>query len=132
MAEQAPLTGTKGTEQVKHESTRGGYALTPRVDVYETENELVLYADVPGVRAEDVELRYERGELTLHGRVRPRQRPEQYFQGEYEPGDFFRVFQVHESIDGSRITAECKGGVLTVHLPKAEAVRPRQVQVHGE
>ena len=132
MAEQTPLAGKQRTEQGRSESTRGGYALAPRVDVYETENELILYADVPGVRAEDVDLRYERGELTLHGRVRPRQRPEQFFQYEYEPGEFFRVFQVHESIDGSRIAAECKDGVLTVHLPKAEAVRPRQVKVRGE
>ncbi len=131
MAGQAPVTGKQRAEQGRAESTRG-YALTPRVDVYETENELVLYADVPGVRAEDVDLRYERGELTLHGRVRPRQRPEQFFQYEYEPAEFFRVFQVHESIDGTRISAECKNGVLTVHLPKAEAVRPRQVKVRGE
>ena len=105
---------------------------TPRVDIYETENELLLYADLPGVRAEDVDLRYEAGELTLHGKVRPRERTEQFYQWEYEEGDFFRVFQVHESIDGTRIAAECKNGVLTVHLPKVEAARPRQVKVRGE
>jgi HSP20 family protein len=132
MAEQAGLTGKQRAEQANPESTRGGLYFTPRVDIYETENELVLSADVPGVRAEDVDLRYERGELVLHGKVRPRPRPEQFFQWEYEEGDFYRVFQVHESIDGSRIAAECKNGVLTVHLPKVEAARPRQVQVRGE
>jgi HSP20 family molecular chaperone IbpA len=132
MAEQAHLTGKERAEQGWPESTRGGVHFTPRVDIYELENELVLYADLPGVRAEDVELRYERGELTLHGKVRRRQRPEQFNQWEYEEGDFFRVFQVHESIDGARIEAECKNGVLTVHLPKVEAASPRQVKVRGE
>jgi HSP20 family protein len=87
---------------------------------------------VPGVRAEDVDLRFERGELTLHARVKQRQRPDQYFLWEYEDGDFYRVFQVHETIDATRISAECKNGVLTVHLPKAEAAKPRQVQVRGD
>jgi HSP20 family protein len=132
MAEQAHLTGKERAEQARPESTRGGVYFTPRVDIYELENELVLYADLPGVRAEDVELHYERGELTLHGKVRSRPRPDQFYQWEYEEGDFFRVFQVHESIDGTRIEAECKNGVLTVHLPKAEAARPRQVKVRGE
>ena len=51
---------------------------------------------------------------------------------EYEPGDFYRAFSIHESIDAGKIAAECKGGVLTVHLPKAEAARPRQISVKGE
>jgi HSP20 family protein len=120
------------TEQGRPESTRGGSFFTPRVDIYETDNELLLFADLPGVRPEDVDLRYERGALVLHGRVRPRNRPEQFYQWEYDEGDFYRVFQIHESIDGTRIEAECKNGVLTVHLPKAEAVRPRQVKVRGD
>jgi len=48
---------------------------------------------------------------------------------EYEDGDFYRVFRIDESVDASKIEAECKNGVLTVHLPKVEAVRPRQITV---
>ena len=48
---------------------------------------------------------------------------------EYEEGDFYRVFTIHESIDSTRIEAECKNGVLTVHLPKVEAARPRQIAI---
>jgi HSP20 family protein len=48
---------------------------------------------------------------------------------EFEVGDFYRVFSIHESIDAGRIEAECKNGVLTVHLPKVEAARPRQISV---
>jgi HSP20 family protein len=112
--------------------TRGGIQFTPRVDIYETDKELTLYADLPGVRPDDVELRYEKGELTLHGRVRPRTLGKNPLLREYEVGDFYRAFSIHESIDASRIAAECKNGLLTVHLPKVEAARPRQIAVKGE
>jgi HSP20 family protein len=132
MAENTSQAQQTRADQGRGESTRGGYYFTPRVDIYETDKELILLADLPGVRAEDVDLRFERGELVLHGRVQRRQRPEQLYQWEYDEGDYYRVFQIHESIDGSRIEAECKNGVLTVRLPRAEAARPRQVQVRGE
>jgi HSP20 family protein len=126
------LPAQKGrAEQATPESTRGGVYFTPRVDIYETEKELVLCADVPGVRPEDVDLRFERGELLLHGRVSPRQPEEEFLLQEYEVGDFYRAFTIHESIDTNKITAECKNGVLTVHLPKAEAVLPKQITVRN-
>lgn len=132
MTENKPLTQKERTEQTTQvERTRGGVAFTPRVDIFETSRELVLQADMPGVRPEDIDLRYERGELQLHGRVQPRQRPGNFLLAEYEEGDFYRVFSIHESIDASRIEAECKNGVLTVHLPKVEALQPRQIAVHG-
>jgi HSP20 family protein len=114
------------------ETTRGSQYFTPRVDIYETDNELTLYADIPGVKASDVDLRFERGELILQGRVTPRSPIGNPLLREYLEGDFYRVFQIHESIDSTRIEAECKHGVLTVHLPKVEAMRKRQVQVRGE
>jgi HSP20 family protein len=114
------------------EPTRGGHTFTPRVDIYETDKELLLFAELPGVRPEDVDLHYEQGELTLHGKVRPRPDRPQYLLQEYAEGDFFRAFTIHESIDAGRIEAECKNGVLTVHLPKVEAARPRQINVKGE
>ena|SRR5437016_4480342 len=113
------------------EPTRG-LSFTPRVDIVETEQELLLYADVPGVRPEDVDLHYEQGELTVHGKVRPRTGEPKFLAHEYEDGDFFRAFTIHESVDAGRIAAECKNGVLTVHLPKVEAAKPRQISVRGE
>ncbi len=109
----------------------GGPQFQPLVDIYETDKELILLADVPGVRSDDVDLRYERGQLILHGRVNRQQHSGSLVSGEYEEGDFHRVFQVHESIDASRIEAECKNGVLTVHLPKEEAAQPRKIAVQG-
>jgi len=131
MAETA-LKTTNGANTTRGETTRSGFFFTPRVDIFETEEELTLYADVPGVKADDVELRFERGELILQGRVRDRQRPGQVLIQEYDEGDFYRVFQIHESIDNTRIAAECKNGELIVHLPKSEAAKPRQVKVRGE
>jgi HSP20 family protein len=130
----AEMTGSaaKGrAEVVRPEGTRGGPHFTPRVDIVETDKELTLYAEVPGVRAEDVELRYERGELSVHGRVAPRANRRAWLLQEYEVGDFYRAFNIHESVDSGRIEAECKNGVLIVHLPKAESARPRQINVRG-
>jgi HSP20 family protein len=131
MAENTSLTQKDRTEQMGRESTRGVF-FTPRVDIYETDNELTLYADVPGVAPDDVDLRYEGGELILHGRVKPRHRDEDFVLQEYEEGDFYRAFSIHESIDAGKIEAECKNGVLTVHLPKVERARPKQITVRSK
>lgn len=111
------------------ETTRGGFAFTPRVDIFETDQELLLFADVPGVKPEDVDLHFENGELFLHGKVKPFEGQPKTGLREYEVGDFYRSFTIHESVDAAKISAECKNGVLTVHLPKVEAVRPRQIAV---
>ena len=118
-------------DQTQPERLRGGVYFTPRVDIVETDNELTLYADLPGVRPADVELRYEQGELVLHGRCQPRQPERGALLNEYEVGDFYRAFTVGESIDGSKISADFKNGVLIVHLPKAEQAKPRQISVRG-
>jgi HSP20 family protein len=120
------------TESHNVEATRGNNYFTPQVDIFETDKELTLFADVPGVQPQDVELKYERGELNLHARVKPRPHSGHLLLGEYQEGDFYRVFQIHESIDSTRIDAECKNGVLIVHLPKVEAARPRQIAVKGQ
>jgi len=114
------------------ERTRGGVSFNPRVDIYETDRELILIADLPGVRPEDVDLCYKNGELVLYGKVRPRPRNRTYLVNEYEEGDFQRTFALHESVDHNRIEAECKNGVLTVHMPKVEAVRPKRINIRGE
>jgi HSP20 family protein len=123
---------TKDRAESRPEATRSGVFFTPRVDIVETDAELTLYAEVPGVRPEDVELRYEKGELVLHGRVQPRAERPAVLLAEYDEGDFYRAFTIHESIDAGHICAECKNGILTVHLPKVEAVRPRQITVKSQ
>jgi len=125
-------TMTKRTDTTNMENTRSAKYFTPRVDIFETESELVLCADMPGVALNDIDLRYENGELILQGKVAPPARAGHLILGEFEDGDFYRVFQIHESIDSSRIEAECKNGVLTVHLPKAESSKPKQVTIKAK
>ncbi len=121
------VAGESGVERL-----REGTTFTPRVDILETDKELILFADVPGVCSEDVELRFEKGQLILNGRVKPQGGDKQYLFREYEEGDFYRAFAIHESIDATKIEANCKHGILTVHLPKVEAVKPRQISVKAQ
>jgi HSP20 family protein len=114
------------------ERLREGVTFTPRVDILETDKELLLFADLPGVKSEDVELHFEKGQLVLTGRVQRRAGDKPFALREYEEGDFYRAFAIHESIDATKIEASCKNGVLTVHLPKVEAVKPRQISVKAQ
>lgn len=121
-------------EQVEEpavERTQGGVTFSPRIDIWEDENELVLFADLPGVSAENLDIEFENRELRIHGRVPPRHGNVKFLYGEYGIGDFYRTFSIGESIDTSKISADLKDGVLTLHLPKTEAVKPRKIQVHA-
>jgi len=113
------------------ERIRGGRVYSPNVDIVEVENELMLIADVPGARPDAVDINYEQGLLTLHAGVEPRQQDEKtdFVFREYGVGDYYRSFQIGEGIDAQKIDAELKDGVLTVHLPKTEAAKPRKIQV---
>ena len=71
---------------------KGGVYYTPRVDVYETSEELVVLCDLPGVKPENLELKFENGELSLQGKVPPRAETVEFLTGEYGVGDFFRSF----------------------------------------
>jgi len=117
------------TDNRSAEATRNGAYFSPRVDIIETEKELLLYADMPGVRSEDIDLRYENGELILRGKAQSSEAKGIRIFGEYDVGDYYRVFRVHETIDASKIDAEFKNGVLTVHLPKQETMQPKQVSI---
>ena len=119
------------TEVARPEATQGVY-YTPRVDILETENELTLFADLPGVKSDGVDVRFENGELILHARCAARQEGAHYLAREYGVGNFYRAFTISQDIDTDKITAELKNGVLTMHLPKSEAVKPRRITVKGE
>jgi len=126
-------TGKRENAVAQPEGLRGGRVFAPQVDIVEGEHELLLLADVPGVKSEDVEVSYEQGLLTLHARVHPRQDEEQtrFVVREYGVGDFYRSFQIGEGIDPQKIEAHLKDGVLTLHLPKAEAAKPRRIKVNS-
>lgn len=131
MSQQTELEKRENQEVQRVEQTRAGRTFVPSVDIVEQDNELLVMADMPGVRSEDLDIRYERGELTIHGKVAQRQDPEHtnYLLREYGVGDFYRAFQVGETIDPSKIEADLKNGVLTLHLPKTQAAVPRKISV---
>ena len=114
------------------ERTHGGLTYRPRIDIWESENELVLYADLPGVAPDDLDIQFENRELRIHGKVKPRHQNINFVDGEYGIGDFYRTFTIGESVDAEKISAELNDGVLALHLPKVEAVKPRRIEIkHG-
>ncbi len=123
----------RGREELAHGNgtNQADVTLTPRVDIVETEDELQLFVDLPGVLPEDVDVRFENGELTLRGRRTPRTMGRPWLW-EYEAGGFHRVFRVAENIAGDKIAADLKNGVMVVHLPKVEAVKPRRIAVKAQ
>ncbi len=114
------------------EQVRSGRTYVPVVDIIERGDELLLLADVSGANAEGIDINYERGTLSIVARVEPRRSAEAtYLLHEYGVGDFVRTFQIGEGIDSSKIRAEVKAGVLTLHLPKAEAAKTRKIAVRA-
>ena len=112
------------------EHTRTGTIYRPLVDIVECSDELTLLADVPGAAAGDVDVKFEDGLLTIHARVHPRyDESARFLRAEYGVGDYDRTFQIGETIDPSKISAEYREGVLTLHLPKTEATKPRKIHV---
>jgi HSP20 family protein len=123
------LKKNEGNGLVRSDESRG-LTYTPRVDILETEDELLMHADLPGVREGDIDIRFENGEMTLHARRNATQPAAvQTWLWESEPGDFFREFRINERIDSGKIWAELKNGVLSLHMPKVEAAKPRKITV---
>lgn len=116
-------------EAMAVERTRECPSYTPRFDILETDDELVLFGDLPGVELAGLDIRFENRELTVYGKVSPRHAERRHLYGEYGIGDFYRTFAIGETVDGGKISAELKNGVLTLHLPKTEAVKPRRIAV---
>ena len=115
-----------------YESTRPGAYFQPAVDIFETPDEIVLRADMPGVSPDGVDLKLEGDQLTIEARVNPGE-----YSGlkplyvEYGVGGYLRRFTLGEAIDRERIKAQLQNGVLTLHLPKAERARSRRISVQA-
>jgi len=103
-------------------------SITPPVDIYEMPECLVVTADVPGVSQEDLDIRVDNNVLTIQGRAKHAVADESTYR-EYELVNVFRQFELTDSVDQSKISADLKHGVLTLVLPKAEVAKPRQIPV---
>jgi HSP20 family protein len=100
----------------------------PPFDIYENKDELLLIADLPGVKTGHLKINLDKSELTVEGWRTPAKH-NHVLGEEFEAWDYRRSFVVPPGIDGDKIKAETKYGVLRLHLPKSEAVKPRQIQV---
>ena len=112
------------------EQTRPGIYFTPSVDIFETEKEITLLADMPGVRAEDLVIDLRDNTLTLEGGIAPVENAkEESIYEEYNTGRFYRQFSLSEMIDQSKIDAQLNDGVLRLSLPKVEKATPKKIAV---
>lgn len=112
------------------EQTRAGFVFTPAVDIFETEKEITLLAEMPGVNTKELKIDLRDDTLTLNGEVKPVEQPdEQGVLREYQVGPYFRQFSLSEVIDQNKIDAQLKDGVMRLTLPKAEKAVPRKITV---
>lgn len=104
---------------------------SPAVDIYETENELVLKADLPEVDAKNVAIQLENGTLTLKGERKweEQKNGKGFHRIERSYGSFVRAFSLPDTVDGERVKADYRNGVLTVTLPKKEVAKPKTINV---
>jgi len=112
------------------EQTRPGLVFTPDVDIFETDQEITLLADMPGVAADQVTIDLKDGVLTINGDVKPWEGPEETdVLVEFEIGKYYRQFTLSDAIDQDKIDAKLEDGVLRLTLPKAQKAVPRQIAV---
>jgi HSP20 family protein len=104
---------------------------SPSVDIFETDNELVLKADVPGVDQKDIDIRIENGTLSIKGerKFEKEEKNKGFHRMERSYGSFVRYFTLPDTVDTENVKADYQGGVLTLTLPKKEIAKPKAIKV---
>jgi HSP20 family molecular chaperone IbpA len=102
--------------------------IAPAVDIYENEDEILLHADMPGVTKDHVSVHVDNGKLEISGTRKVEKKGASSWE-EFGAVEYRRVFSVPQSIDVGKVNAELKEGVLRLHLPKAEAAKPRTIKI---
>lgn len=110
------------------EATRQLRSIVPEVDILENEDEILLYADLPGVLNDNLSVHIDNGKLTLTG-ARLLNAEGSATWEEFSDVEYRRVFSVPQSIDASTISAELIEGVLQLHLPKSAAAKPKKIEI---
>ena len=111
------------------EFTREGVYFTPAVDICETDKELMILADMPGVKPDGVDIEVKEGILTIEGKVPGTTPTGEPLLMEYKQGNYFRSFRITDSVDANKIAAAISSGVLKVILPKIEKAIPRKIPI---
>jgi HSP20 family protein len=123
-------TDKREIEPEKGEFTREGLYFSPAVDIFDTEKELVLLADIPGVAPDKLEIDLREDTLTILGKIEEEVEPSgRALLNEYRTGNYFRSFRVTQGIDRAKITAAISDGVLKLTLPKVEKAVPRKIPI---
>lgn len=123
------LTGQDQISAKTSEETRAPERfLRPAVNILEEESGLQLTADLPGASKQTLDIRLEKGILTINAPV-SRGLPGRLIYSEFEWAPYYRQFQIPNLINQAEVRAEFNNGVLTLHLPKAEAAKPRRIEV---
>lgn len=115
-------------EETIPERSRQIPTAAPVVDIFENHDEILLFADMPGVTKEDVTVNVDNGKLTITG-VRKVTVDGAANWAEFGDVEYRRVFSVPQAIDIGKVNAELRDGVLKLHLPKSEAAKPRQIEI---
>jgi HSP20 family protein len=115
------------------EAASGVSTWTPPVDIHETDDALVIKAELPGISKDDVSIDVHQNTLTLRGQRKHEAEVKQgnYHRVERAYGTFQRSFVLPTMIDQEKVRATFKDGVLELHLPKSEAAKPRRIAIHG-
>ncbi len=117
-------------ERIERLADAGDAGWQPPVDVYEATDRYIVSAELPGLSREAIELHVHDGQLTIRGQRPASQVPcERYHRVERGHGTFSRRFTLPSPIDGNRVSADLKDGVLTVVIPKAAGAVPRRIDV---
>lgn len=113
--------------------TRGNGAAvyTPPVEILQEKDEIVLRAELPGVKSEDIDITVHETTLTLKGskKAETDEKREGYSYSERQYGEFLRTFQLPATVESEKVRAEFKDGILKVHMPLAEEAKPRKIEV---
>lgn len=117
------------TQEKGIEKTRELRSAIPAVDIYENENEILLYADMPGVVREDISVGIDNGTLSLSGIRKLESKGARNWQ-EFDEVEYVRSFSIPQTIAVERVEAELKEGVLKLHLPKSESAKPKQIEIN--
>jgi HSP20 family protein len=120
----------EGFERTGEESSLSAWS--PAVDIYETEHELVVKADLPDVDPKDLDIRVENNLLTIRGerKFEKKVSEENYLRVERSYGSFARSFTLANTVNPDAIKAEYQNGVLTLSIPKREEAKPKQIKVN--
>ena len=119
-------------DQASGDSDRSlnGRTWAPPVEIYETGEELVILAELPGLARKEIDISLDGGQLTLSGeRHAPEEDGRNYHRSERFYGRFERSFQLAASYDSGKIQADLRNGILTVRLPKKEEAKPRRISI---